>query len=208
MDARYTISQLVELAFGIKSPVFIPYPIEISTPALQSGFSGMELKVEDYGETETSWLGTPIVHPFKVLGGRYKVYNQDAAVELQDFEDFSFPPVTLIDFEREKLWERTVVAGGKSSVKEVYGFDDWVCRVRGLCLNEGVNGKTAQQYKEGLLQLENIVDTLKVSSALFAEKRIDSIFISKIRLRQLEGKPNVIPFEFDVFSDDPLELVL
>lgn len=204
MDIRYDISQLIDLAFGIKSPVFIPFPIEIGGSPLPPKYS-VELSQEvDYGPTETSWMGTKILYPMSLQGGNYQVYDDSGAVVLAKFGDFKFPPVTLVDFERSKVETKTVTNGGKGTVKQVGAFEDWSIRIRGLCLNEQ-GGKTAQEYKEGLLAYETILDSIPVTGSLFFEKRIDNISISRISFRQLEGKPGVIPFEIEAYSDDPIE---
>lgn len=205
MDLRYDISNLIDLAFGIKSPVFIPYPIELNVGNPAIGYPGVELMPEqDYGETDTSWMGTKILYPVSLQGGSYQVFNEEGAVELSEFGDFKFPPVTLVDFSRRKIQTKTVTNGGKSTVKQVGAFEDWNIRIRGLCLNE-YNGRTAQQYKEGLLAYEQILDSIPVYGSLFFEKGIDNISINSITFRQLEGKPGVIPFEIEADSDYPIE---
>lgn len=201
MDLSYDISQLVEQAFGIKSPVFIPYPVQLGVNA-QIQYSGIELTQEpDYGETDTSWMGTKILYPLSLEGGTYQTYDDKGEVVMKRYGDFKFPPVTLVDFSRSKVSTKTQRNGSRGTNKQVGGFTDWNIRIRGICLNE-YNGKTAQEYKEGLLAYEDIVDSIPVIGSLFFEKRIDNIFIDSIDLRQLEGRPGVIPFEIQAYGDE------
>ena len=88
----------------------------------------------------------------------------------------------------------------------MYGFDDWVIRLRGLCLNEP--DRSAYDQITELLQWEKIADSIPVLGDLFRDKDIYNIAIQNIDIKQIQGKPNIIPFEISALSDEPLELVL
>jgi len=222
-DVTFGVAKLFELAFGVKSPVFIPYPLQIkrvdngagytipdaaSSPADVS-FSNMQLKADDEIE-RWSWMGTPIVFPWTLKGGTYKVFDTKADIVQTSMADFEMPAATLVNFSREKIITRTKVRGSKGTVKEMYGFDDWEIQVRGLCLTDKNrrSAKTAQEQKLQLLKWENLCSAISVVGDLFFEKDIMAISIGKINFTQLEGKPDVIPFEFTAYSDDRLELIL
>lgn len=201
MAARYNIGQLVQQAFGIKSAFYIPASLTVDIGNINAGYLGIELKEYNYGETETSWMGTPILFPFKILGGQYEQYDRDGKVVLKEIKEFKFPPVTFVDFSRSKIMEETPVGGGDSSVKEIYGFTDWYMKVRIMCLDEQRGGFSAQQYKERILQLENLVDNIEISGSLFSEKGIDSVVIKDISIKDVEASPGVIPIELTMVSD-------
>lgn len=223
-DIRYNLSQLFELAFGVKNPVFIPGSIRIEgdtpgtvykTPAKTNTaskpvvFSGVQTKPLEYNG-RLSWMGTPIVYPFTLQGGTYKVFAANG--ELQDYQlnDFELPAATLVDFSRAKINIKTMPRGNNGSVKELFSFDDWRIRIRGICLDDPsrASAQTAQEQKAALLEWEQVCNSVPVIGSLFVEKKIYRLAIDGISFTQLERKPNVIPFEMECVSDEPLEMSL
>ncbi len=207
MDNSYRISQVLESVFGVESPVFIP-PSSFIPPQEIKGFSGVTIKLEEFAETKTSWMGTPIVMPLYFKGGpNIKMYNETGQITENRFGDFMLPAASLIDFSREKLFSETKVSGGYGTVKEVYGLDDWQITIRGVCLDEpGV--RTAQQQKKSLLMWESVVDGIEVYGQVFDQMLVFRIFIKKATFREIEGRPSTIPFELECISDMPIELEL
>lgn len=220
-DIRYDLSQLFDLAFGVKSPVFLPYPLQVtpgaspqftqqeSGPIVRDTFPNIEVKEQPAAE-RYSWMGTPIVFPFTLKGGTYKVFNGDGDLVDYQIADFEMPAATLVDFTRPKIITRTKIPGNKGTVKELYGFDDWTFRIRGLCLDDQSRNtaKTAAEQKRELLKWNEICNAVNVTGELFFEKNIHALSINNINFTQLERKPNVFPFEFECYSDDRLELIL
>lgn len=221
MDITYGVSKLFELAFGVTSPIFIPYPLTISaknevayteqTAIEGSGinYPSNPLKAVEASD-RLSWMGTPVVMPWALKGGFYKVFDNWGNLIDTTMEDFEMPAATLVDFEREKILSRTRLSSGKSTVKEMYGFDDWDGRVRGICLTDYSRKtcKTATEQKQMLLRWESVCNSINVVGDLFFEKDIMAFAMSRIRFQQLEGKPDVIPFEFQIYSDEREELIL
>lgn len=238
IDGNSYLAEIFDKAFGVKSPVFIPYtydlgdlffkdkepyklptetantdkePYKLPTQTANTiaGYTGVTVKSETKEEKYT-WLGTPIVYPFTLKGGILKNYAPNG--ELQDFKlaDFMLPAATLVDFSRAKIIAKTPVLGANGSVKELYSFDDWKIRVRGVCLDDSTRAvaKTAVEQKQELLKWEQVCGSIEVIGALFFEKNIKALTINSVNFQQLEAKPNIIPFEFECESDERLELIL
>ncbi len=205
-NITYSVSQLIAASFGISSPVFIPQRVDNGI-GVQPTFSGHTINLNEFADTKQSWLGTPIVMPVKLLGGELKTLNGDGEIELVNLPEFDMPAATISLFEHEKIIGKEHLNSGKSTVKEVYGFDDWQIRMRGVCLNEP-NIRTAQEQKDILLRYEQVVESVAVEGQLFDEKLIFNMMIERAVFNQLQGKPNMLPFELICSSDDPEELVI
>lgn len=204
MAGKYSISDLINVAFGVKSPVTIGQKQQ--SPGIS--FNGIRVRDGVVSETMT-WMGTPIIFPFHLKGGIYKKYDNAGNLVDEQLEDFLMPAATLVDFSRTKNKPKTTILG-HGTVKEMYGFDDWQIRVRGLCLtdNSRAVAKTAQEQKEMLLKYDNLCSAIGVIGSLFAERDIYQISMSDISFRQMEGQPEVVSFEFSAESDLPFELIL
>jgi hypothetical protein len=196
------ISQLFNAAFGfIPATYSIPHKDTENSPAI--------FKVETKPLEEAkkmSWMGTPIMFPVTFKGGNYNYYNDDGTIGTKSLNDFELPPATITDFRRPKNITRTNLLGANGTVKEVYGFDDWNVRIRGLCLD--TPEKTAYEQHVELLQWEKLADSINVVGELFKDKSIFALTFSEVDFRQLQGKQNIIPFEIQAYSDEPLELIL
>lgn len=204
MDSRYAISQLFELAFGVKNPVYLTVPIgkqkniDIQYPTIKI----KESELEEAGRF--SRFGTPIIFPIKFKGGSYKVYDSKGKIQLQQFEDFWFPPATMVDFTRPKNITKTDVLGGNGTVKEIFGFDDWNIRIRTLCIKDEF---TAREYEKKIIDFEKIVQSISIEGDLFGWKDIHNLTIDEIDIKSIDGSPNVIPIELMCSSDEPFELI-
>lgn len=223
IDGRSYLAEVFDLAFGVKSPVFIPYgydlgklfakdaqytlPNEPSTEVVQ--YNGIELN-PDSPTGLLSHLGTPIVYSFTLKGGIYKAFNKNGDLVDYRLADFMMPAATLITFSRAKIITKTPVLGANGTVKELYSFDDWKIRMRGVCLDDSSRktAKTAKQQKEELLKWEQVAGSINIGGDLFTEKNIHALTINSANFDQLEGKPNIIPFELECEGDERLELLL
>jgi hypothetical protein len=208
-DITYEIAALFEQAFGVKSPVFLPTPINIGSNSLPL-FPSVELLEVSEKHERLSWMGTPIVYPFKLNGGSYKYYKSNGVLTDKSMSDFEMPAATLVDFSRGKNITKTNVLGGNGSVKEIYGFADWHMRIRGICLTDNTrdSATTAMEQQKKIYQWSELADSLEVSGQLFTNKKIYRFVWQNIAFKQLEGKPNVLPFEITAYSDEPIELIL
>ncbi|MCO5253636.1 MAG: DUF6046 domain-containing protein [Bacteroidetes bacterium] len=219
-DLRYDISGLMELAFGVKSPVFIPNPIELRRRhAIDYTIENKEVQplyLDDYevSTKDRQWeegkygrmsvFGTPVVFPMEFIGdkGVYKVYHDSGQLATIGLHNFELPVTSMADFTRDKILAETQQSSGEGNVVEMYGFAPWQIRIRGLCLDDPSRSreKTADEQKQTLLRWEKLADKIRVRGKLFAEKGISHIVVRSINLKQMEGRPDVYPFEIDAFS--------
>lgn len=220
-DVTYQVTQLLNLAFGVKNPVFLPAPITIGGKpdikyqtadpgkSVAVNYPNIELKPLEEFE-RLSWMGTPIVFPFTFKGGAYKVFNSSNDIIDYQIGDYDLPAATMVEFSREKNNPVTQMPGNMGTVKEFYSFADWNVRIRGLCLDDPSRktAKTAKEQKHELLKWNDICSAVSVIGELFFEKNINALSMGPVRFGALEGKPNVFPFEIDCLSDRRFELVL
>lgn len=202
----YNLPHIFRTAFGINAPIYLADVYSSNDSAGKAIYSDVNV-VKPKEAEKLSWMGTPIMFPIIFKGGTYKKYNPKGELVGKDFQDFDMPATCLVDFSRAKNITRTDVLGSNGTVKEIYGFDDWSIRIRGLCLNEP-RFRTATEQKERLLEFENIAGSIDVLGYLFIEKGIHAITIESIDFQQVQGKPDVIPFEIRAISDEPLLLTL
>lgn len=216
------------MAFDIKMPIQIPDPATVAKSKIGPGYSipenqknengiyypNITLKSDDdSGEIDVTWMGTPVLFPIRFLGEGmdkpYRIYKPSGELQEVKMSTFNLPAATVSDFSRAKNIVTTDVLGGNGTVKELFGFDDWQIRLRGICITDPArqNSKTAQEQKEALMQWENIAGSIKVEGMLFQEKHINEIVIQSINIRQLEGKPWAIPFEINAISNEPVSLI-
>lgn len=208
MDIRYDVAQLFQLAFGVNLPVFVPYPLLGAPPAPIYDFSGLqEMETfDDYNDFDNlSYMGTPILFQTRLMAGNYKVYEK-GTLAYKSFETVWFPPATMFSFRRAKNIIRTNVLGSDGTVKEIFGFDDWIIDVKGLCLDEP--GKSARSQLRELLSFEKIADAVSVEGALFNTYDINRVCISDWSSNVPQGKPGVIAFECQLISDQDMEFQL
>ena len=204
-DARYNISQLLKQAFGVKSPIYVVEPVnEDNNPSVS--YSNIELLPEYYEEESKSWMGTPIIFAGTFKGDTYKQYNDVGEIINVSLNDFELPPATMFSFRRAKNITRTNLLGSNGTVKEIYGFDDWVIDVRGLALDEP--SKSAAEQIDELLKWERLADAIKVNGKLFNQRKIDRVVMADWSDNLTQGQPGVIPFQFQMYSDEAIELII
>lgn len=201
-DLKYNVSELFNEAFGVNTPVFRTEGSAKESPQLD--FSGLEMLPER--DFKNGYMGTPILFPVTLEGGQYWQYKANGELEQERLEDFQLPPATMLSFRRAKNITRTNLLGSNGTVKEIYGFDDWIIDVRGLCLDEPGNPSTAQM--ENLLKWEKLADAIGVQGELFNQLAIDAVCIADFKRDSVQAKPWVIPFSFQLYADEAAELIL
>ncbi|SHH75172.1 DUF6046 domain-containing protein [Flavobacterium johnsoniae] len=204
-DKKYNVSQLFQSAFGLNSPVYITETQKKEKPEVFS-YKGIETLPEYYKPDATSWMGTPIMFSAKFLGGSYNRYKANGEIEIIEMNDFQLPPATMFSFRRAHNITRTNLLGNNGTVKEIYGFDDWVIDVRGLCLDEPK--LSAHEQLDSLLKWEELADGINISGALFEQRRISRVAIADWSDNLQQGSYGVIPFQFQLFSDEDIILIL
>ena len=204
-DSRYNLSQLFKAAFGINSPIFITQPL--SKEQKQTfDYKGIEM-IKDYHKSEaTSWMGTPIIGLLKFKGGTYKQYNSSGVLEDRQMPDFTLPPATLFSFRRAKNITKTNLLGSNGTVKELFGFDDWIIDCKGIAVD--TPDVSAFTQIENLLKWERLASSIQISGNLFTSKDINAITIEDYKQDAVQGSPSIIPFSMVLNSDEPIELIL
>jgi hypothetical protein len=207
----YNISQLFNLAFGIKEVgAYRIDKVSESPKAVDFNYTGVNVTNSlDYA-TKLSSLGTPMIVPIKFKGKGYQVYNDFGEVVSDTFADFDLPAATLVNLRRAKTISKTKASAAKGTVKELFGFDDWRIDIRGFCLADAshATAKTAREQKIQLHRFDAIVDSIQVVSELFDDLDISHLVIEEIQFHQLKGRPGVIPFSIRCSSDEPSDLFL
>ena len=205
MDAKFNLSKLFSAAFGISSPIFITEPFNKQTPA-NFDYKGISL-IEDYYKKEaTSWMGTPIIGLPKFKAGTYKIYTSAGILEDIQYNDFVLPPATLFSFRRAKNITKTNLLGSNGTVKEIFGFDDWIIDVKGLAIDTPES--SARDQIIAIKEWEELASAINVSGKLFTTKNIHAVVMDDYKEESIQGSPGIIPFSMTLTSDDAIELIL
>ena len=205
MDARYNLSKLFSAAFGINSPIFITEPL--GKKALNTfDYKGIGLIEDYYTKEATSWMGTPIIGLLKFKSGTYKIYNSTGILEDIEYNDFVLPPATLFSFRRSKNITKTNLLGNNGTVKEIFGFDDWVIDVKGLAVDTPQS--SARDQLIAIKEWEELASAISVSGKLFTIKNIHAVVMDEYKEESIQGFPGIIPFSMTLTSDDAVELIL
>lgn len=204
IDNRTIIGQLFKAAFGV-TPMYLPMPIgEKNTQNMEGYEPEMSNKYPSaFDDDRVSVYSTPIVAPVFFKGNDYRVYDDKGRIITRKYEDLWLPATTMVDFSRAKNIIKTNVLGGNGTVKEIYGFDDWVIRIRMVCLNEE---KAAREYENLIVSWSEIIEPIEVKCALFTRKQIHRLVIEDMDIRSIVGQPDVVPIELSCVSDEAIEL--
>lgn len=208
----YTIPNLFLEAFGIKlSGIYNPQ-ISGGATAPNGIYGGMEIVQDINRAKEMSFLGTPILFPITLMEGSYKKYRQDGSLDTaHQMREFRLPITSVVDFDRAKNMSVTNINGGRSTVKEIYGFEDWNIQINGFLLPDPMQPQgftTPLAQEEELYRWDELACSVDVLSELFSMRDIASITIKNISIRALRGKPNIRPFSIQALSDEPIELLI
>lgn len=207
MANEFNISQLLFQAFGSAGVLYSPSFDGEQVPGINYD---LEMATADDLPSTPSSLGTPIVFPWSLKGGNYLTYNSKGEIIEKTLGDFRMPAATLCVFTRAKIMRTTAVSGGRGTVKEMYGFDDWSITVKGVMVPESNHPQATDVFemRNKLLEFENLTDAIEVSGDLFEAIGVSHLVINRINIPQLQGKPRMIPFEMNCISDQPIELLL
>ena len=201
-DVRYNLSELFRATFGINSPIFITEPLNKEATAA-IGFTGLESLPDYYKADATSWMGTPIIGQMKFLADNYAVYLGTGELDTIQMDDYVLPPATLFSFRRAKNITKTNLLGSNGTVKEIFGFDDWIIDVKGFCLDDG--NSSAREKINQLERWVTLADSIRVYSKLLVNKKIYRVVIEEYSQEATQGAPGVIPFSMQLCSDEPVE---
>ena len=204
-DKRYNLAQLFKTAFGINSPIFITEPL-IKNEVQNLDFKGIEILPDYYVSDATSWMGTPIIGALTFKGGPYLYYTGTGKLETVQMDDFTLPPATLFSFRRAKNITKTNLLGSNGTVKELFGFDDWIIDVKGLAVDTPDMSASTQIHN--LLKWERLAASIQISGNLFTSKDIHAVAILDYQQEAVQGKPGIIPFSMTLNSDESIVLIL
>lgn len=204
-DSRYNLAQLFQKAFGINSPIFITEPL--SKKEVQNlDFKGIEMLPDYYKKEATSWMGTPIIGQLTFMGGTYNIFNAFGEIVPIKMESYKLPPATLFSFRRAKNITKTNLLGSNGTVKELFGFDDWIIDCKGIAVD--TPDVSAFTQIENLLKWERLASSIQISGSLFTSKEINAITIEDYKQDAVQGSPSIIPFAMTLNSDEAIELIL
>jgi hypothetical protein len=206
-DSRYNLSQLFSAAFGINSPIFITEQLPFDNENFKFDYKGIGVLDNYYEKDKTSWMGTPVIGLLKFKAGSYPIYDSKGEINLVRYEDYLLPPSTLFSFRRAKNITKTNLLGNNGTVKEIFGFDDWIIDVKGLCLDDN-NGISARDKITLLEEWVALAGAINISSKLFVNKNIHAVVIDDYKQESVQGSPGIIPFSMTLISDDAIELIL
>lgn len=205
MDSRYNLSKLFSKAFGINAPIFITEQIEQTTDNVLD-YSGITYLPDYYKRDQTSYLNTPVIGLLTFKAGSYPIYTPNGEIANISFDELTLPASTLFSFRRAKNITKTNLLGSNGTIKEIFGFDDWIIDVKGLCLDN--DAFSARQQMSKIELWEEIAGSITISSKLFTSKKIRAVVMEDYRQESVQGSPGVIPFSMTLCSDDAVELIL
>lgn len=206
----FSLSTALRLAFNIIDPIAYPGAVAQGEEAHpQLSYAGIRSVTKE--EAEKSHLGTNILMPITFKAGQYNRYDSQGRVQKVSVGGWRLPLSVVVEMSREKAMGRTPIVASRSSVKEIYGHQDWSIRMSGFLLEEPnqPNGAVSiQQQQERLLEFEGLSDSIEVQSELFASRQVFRLTVIGISFNQMPGKPYLVPFTLSCESDDPIELLL
>ncbi|SHG33095.1 DUF6046 domain-containing protein [Flavobacterium johnsoniae] len=211
-DQKYKISKLFQAVFGINSPVYISETMRKNKPPNFS-YKGIET-LPDYtysdweSTNQTSWMGTPIIFPTTFMNNQKMLkYNSRGELVRVQLNDIQLPPATMFSFRRAKNIIKTNVLGSNGTVKEIYGFDDWLIDVRGLCLDEP--NRSAKSQLDEMIQYYELASGVGVSGALFSACGISAVCMTDFNFEVVQGSNGgVISFTMQLTSDENIILTM
>ena len=210
IGVSYNIGDLFEAAFGYNRLPAFRIPEKVEGEGTLVGFEGVEVIREESPE-RMSWLGTPILTSITFQGGTYARYKEDGTIERVQMNDFELPVASVVTIKRSKILQKTKATANNGTVKEIYGFADWDVDIQGICLPDQSQPQgffTAQSLLDELYRWEQLISPIRILGGLSINRNIHDIVIEDIDVRQLKGRPTVIPFVLKCVSDEPTELIL
>lgn len=210
---QYKVAQLLREIFGF-SPVYSIGTPSLSTPKIS--FSGIEQLPNYTGkgdednywddQTKLSHLGTPIVFSVtlspEAICRRYN--GRGVLIDVKP-SDFQMPPATMYQFRRAKNITKTNILGSNGTVKEIFGFDDWIIDVKGICLDTPTS--SAKSQLKNLLEYSELATSMNISGALFNLLEINAVVIEDFSFNTLQGHGGgAISFQMQLTSDEPIEM--
>lgn len=210
-SANFSLPSGLSLLFGILKPVTFPGVIqqaETATPEIN--YSGIRV-VDESSNPPISHIGTPILYPITLRGGSYRRYDRQGRIEQVNMGAMRLPMASVVEMSRAKRITKTEVMAANSSVKEIYGFEDWSIRISGIMIDEPTHphGRTTiEAMQEEVERWFNLADSVEVEGDLFHLRGVYRMVLRSINYVQYPGKPRVHGYQLECDSDAPLELII
>ena len=204
------IANLFLDAFGIRIGGVYKPEVFSGNPNDPNGlFTGIQI-VEDINTVEEmSALGTPILFPIYFGSCVYKKYNNNGEIVDKEMGEFRLPIASIVSFRRDKIMSQTRINGGKGTVKEIYGFDDWQVTINGFFLPDASQPqgfKNPLQQEKELIKWDELASSIEVFGELFNLRGISNLTLKGINVEPFRGKPNIRAFTINAVSDEAIEL--
>ena len=202
-------SELVRTAFGIygRFPVFnFGADEKPGTNKESYHLSVLNTKVWDRVILRNHFKGDPISPGGNIDGSNLNYTSQ--AGENVVMPAYEFPDAVLIEVSRKKDMIETKIAGADGTVKEEISLSDWDIMIRGFIINYDNEDypKAAVKRLLGVFvrPLECGIDSKYFTEVL----KIYNVVFGEVKLKEMEGYPNVQAFEIPAKSDNPIEFQL
>lgn len=180
-------------------------PYLVSTDDTRPELRAYNLETETADEYDRlSQFGTPLMGTFHIEAYTYQKYDVNNKLVDFTFDDFEFPVASIVAFSRKKNTVITPTLGGKGSVKEIMGLDDWQISIKGLIVKDESRVKytTVKEQQKQLDIINEIAGSLRITGKIFEEREIHHIVISELKYTQIQGNPNLIQYEIEALSDE------
>ncbi len=191
---NFNIPALLQAAFGIM-------PQALSLPAPQAPSPG-SFTVATQGhvlEYDVTVLGTPWLEPMSMAEST----DWDGNV----FPGMQLPPTTMVDVSRKRTIVETAVAGRDGTVKELVSAQDYLLRFRGLLINDKSQDPPYAQIHE-FKSMALFKGAISVEGRLFRALGIDALVVGDFAIRQIQGTPNAVAFDFSATSENSEEFAI
>ena len=216
MEFKINLEEAYAQAFGVRRPIYVP----VSKPILGEPQGYQDSKVSatepiEFQNIKTleidvsslkSSLGTQVLSPITFLGGSYKERLDNGQITNSDYDEFMLPPTSTVEVGFLKTVVKTPLRGGRGTFKEMIGEADARVRIRGILLGE--DSKRPEQGIRSLYELNKVPSELSVVCDYLSWLGIDYLVIESLNFPDLQGKPNMQPFELNCISDKPIQLIL
>lgn len=172
-------------------------------------YSGIQIVEDPNDAFEMSAIGTPILFPIRFLENTYKKYNAKGELVDAKMSSFRLPIASVISFKRDKIMSETKINGGRGSVKEIYGFDNYQVTINGFLIpdkSQPEGFKYPLDQERELSKWDELASSIEVGCELLAVHKIKNLTIKGITFDAMRGKPNIRTFTINAVSDEPIEL--
>jgi hypothetical protein len=201
------LSILLQRAFGVAAGSVRRYST-IGTPIAATEVGQYdELELSFTSSDKTSVLGTPIIMPLTLKGGRYPVKDNQGQIQYVTFLDWEMPAASLIEINRPKVIQKTQIAGRNGSVKELISDDDFDIRLRGLIVNSD-DDTPPEDGVRWFMETVAVPQAIQVECELFDWLGIDEVVVRDYSLFQVEGFQHIMAYTINLWSDEPVEVKL